>query len=47
MAVPPLLAESGPSEDELAVDVPGELTDRLGALARDTGLWLIPRPRHT
>ena len=27
---------------ELAVDVPGELTERLGALARETGLWLVP-----
>jgi formamidase len=42
MAVPPLLSEGGPTESELAVDVPGELTDRLGALARETGLWLIP-----
>ena len=42
MAVPPLLSEGGPSESELAVDVPGELTERLGALARETGLWLIP-----
>lgn len=31
-----------PSEGELAVDIPGELTERLGALARETGLWLIP-----
>jgi formamidase len=29
-------------EEELAVDVPGELTERLGSLARETGLWLIP-----
>jgi formamidase len=43
MALPPLLKEedgSGPAE--LAVDVPGELTERLGALARESGLWLIP-----
>src|SRR5437868_7650975 len=40
MAIPPLLGEGGPSESELAVDVPGELTERLGALARETGLWL-------
>src|SRR3954447_21937851 len=25
-----------------AVDVPGPLTDRLGALARETGLWIVP-----
>jgi predicted amidohydrolase len=42
MALPPLLEEHGVSPSELAVDVPGELTDRLGALARDTGLWLVP-----
>jgi formamidase len=42
MALLPLLGASGRSEDELAVDVPGELTERLGALARETGLWLIP-----
>ena len=38
MGLPPLLAE----ETEHAVDVPGELTARLGALARETGLWIIP-----
>jgi formamidase len=42
MALQPLLAENGPTEEELAVDVPGELTERLGALARETGLWLVP-----
>ncbi len=42
MALPPLLEEGGVSERELAVDVPGELTERLGALARETGLWLMP-----
>jgi len=42
MALPPLLEESGVSSRELAVDVPGELTERLGALARETGLWLVP-----
>ena len=43
MALTPLVdAESHPTDQELAVDVPGELTDRLGALARETGLWLIP-----
>jgi formamidase len=26
----------------VAVDIPGPLTDRLAALARDTGLWLVP-----
>ncbi len=42
MALPPLLEEEGVSPRELAVDVPGELTERLGALARETGLWLVP-----
>jgi predicted amidohydrolase len=41
MALPQLLADEGPPE-ERAVPVPGPLTDRLGALARETGLWLIP-----
>jgi len=41
MAIPPLLEKEAPLET-LAVDVPGELTERLGALARETGLWLIP-----
>ena len=42
MALPPLLEEGGVSEIELAVEVPGPLTERLGALARETGLWLVP-----
>ena len=42
MALPPLLEEDGASPQDLAVDVPGELTERLGALARETGLWLVP-----
>ena len=42
MAVPPLLEEDAASPHELAVDVPGELTERLGVLARETRLWLIP-----
>ena len=41
MAIPPLLEKEAPLET-LAVDVPGELTERLGALAQETGLWLIP-----
>jgi formamidase len=28
--------------ERVAVDVPGPLTDRLGALARATGVWLVP-----
>src|SRR5579884_578936 len=42
MALPPLLEEDGVSPEDIAVDVPGELTERLGALARETGLWLVP-----
>jgi formamidase len=42
MALPPLLEEDGASPGDLAVDVPGELTDQLGALARESDLWLVP-----
>jgi predicted amidohydrolase len=41
MALPPLLEDDAAPHD-LAVDIPGELTERLGALARETGLWLVP-----
>jgi formamidase len=41
MAIPPLLETELPLEG-LAVEIPGELTERLAALARETGLWLIP-----
>jgi formamidase len=41
MALPPLLEEDGASPGDLAVDVPGELTDQLGALARESDLWLV------
>ena len=43
MALTSLVNAAGlPTDEELAVDVPGELTERLGALARETELWLIP-----
>ena len=42
MALPPLLEENGASPLDLAIDIPGELTEQLGALARETGLWLVP-----
>jgi formamidase len=37
----PLEGEAGYVE-RVAVDLPGPLTERLGALARETGLWLVP-----
>ena len=43
MALTSLLDEETVApQEELAVDIPGELTERLGALARETELWLIP-----
>jgi formamidase len=42
MALRRLVDDEGGPLYELAVDVPGELTERVGALARETGLWLIP-----
>lgn len=42
MALPPLLDEDGVEPGDLAVEIPGELTGQLAALARETGLWLIP-----
>jgi predicted amidohydrolase len=41
MALPPLLEDEGRPEDR-AVPIPGPLTERLGDLARETGLWLLP-----
>jgi len=48
-----LMAEGGLLEPRAAdwtatsaVAVPGELTDRLGDLARETGLWLVPGTVH-
>jgi len=41
MALHPLLGDDATPRD-LAVDIPGELTERLGALARETELWLVP-----
>jgi formamidase len=39
--LPPALELHG-SATELAVDVPGPLTDELGAIARAHGVWLVP-----
>jgi formamidase len=41
-AVGELLEETEGHQEQVAVSVPGELTDRLGDLARETGLWLVP-----
>jgi formamidase len=41
-ALPPLLEPHGESPAELAVDVPGPLTQRLGEIARDNGVWFVP-----
>jgi formamidase len=41
-AVGELLEETEGHQEQVAVPVPGELTDRLGDLARETGLWLVP-----
>jgi formamidase len=41
-ALPPPLEPRGRRTQELAVDVPGPLTDRLGEIAREHGVWLVP-----
>ena len=40
-ALPPALEAHG-GKAELAVDVPGPLTDELGEIARANGIWLVP-----
>jgi predicted amidohydrolase len=40
-AVPDLLEESEGYADSVAVEVPGPLTERLGEIAREAGLWLV------
>jgi formamidase len=42
MALPGLLEESDGAMQERAVEIPGPLTERLGALAEETGVWLVP-----
>jgi formamidase len=42
MALPGLLDESDGAMQERAVEIPGALTARLGALAKETGVWLVP-----
>jgi formamidase len=41
-AVGGLFDEAPGHADRVAVPVPGPLTERLAALARETGLWLVP-----
>jgi formamidase len=41
-APPALLDEAGDYAEQAAIDVPGPEVERLGRLARDTGLWLVP-----
>jgi formamidase len=41
-ALAPPLDAQGKRPAELAVDVPGPLTDELGAIARANGVWLVP-----
>ena len=38
----PLLEARDGWSEQVAVPIPGDLTDRLCRLARDTGLWLVP-----
>ncbi len=40
-AVPGLLEESDGYAGSVAVELPGPLTERLGEIARDSGLWLV------
>jgi formamidase len=42
MALPPMLDERAGTMEERAVEIPGPLTERLAALARDTQLWIVP-----
>lgn len=41
-AVGGMFDEAPGHAEQVAVPVPGPLTERLGALARETGLWLVP-----
>lgn len=41
-APPPLLEERDGYGAEVAVDIPGPLTDSLGEIAREAKLWLVP-----
>jgi formamidase len=41
-ATPPILDEHSGYADEVAVTIPGPITESLGHLARETGVWLVP-----
>jgi formamidase len=41
-APPSLLDEHGGYPERTAVEIPGPLTERLGEIARRSGLWLVP-----
>jgi len=41
-APPALLDEHDGYPDRVATEVPGPITEELGAIARETGLWLVP-----
>src|SRR3954452_8891324 len=46
LSAPPAALDRAPAgwspEGTGSFDLPGPLTERLGALARETGLWLVP-----
>jgi len=41
-ALPPMLAKLEGTRDDRGLAIPGPETERLGALAQETGLWLVP-----
>jgi formamidase len=41
-AQPTLLEEQGTYPDDVAAPLPGPLTERLGQIAREAGVWLVP-----
>ena len=41
-AQPTLLEEQSTYPDDVAVPVPGPLTEALGEIAREAGVWLVP-----
>jgi len=41
-ALPPLLEEHAGYAGQVAGEIPGPITEALGEIARDSGLWLVP-----